>query len=52
MFKETGDSKYVYRNESNKVCFNHDMAYADLPRRIITVELLHDNIARNPKCHR
>ena len=26
-FKETGDRKYVYRNELNKACFQHDVAY-------------------------
>ena len=25
-FKETGDTKYIYRNEFDKVCFQHDMA--------------------------
>ena len=28
-FKETGDSKYIYQNELDKVCFQHDMAYGD-----------------------
>ena len=28
-FKETGDTKYIYRNELDKVCFQHDMAYGD-----------------------
>ena len=34
--KETVDSKYVYQNELDKVCFQRDMAYGDfkdLPRR-------------------
>ena len=26
-FKETGDSRYIYRNELDKACFQHDMAY-------------------------
>ena len=26
-FKETGDTNYIYRNELNKACFQHDMAY-------------------------
>ena len=29
MFKETGDSRYIYQNEVDKVCFQHDMAYGD-----------------------
>ena len=24
-FKETGDTKYIYRNELDKACFQHDM---------------------------
>ena len=28
-FKQTGDSRYIYRNELNKACFQHDMAYGD-----------------------
>ena len=25
-FKETGDSRYIYKNELGKACFQHDMA--------------------------
>ena len=25
-FKETGDLRYIYRNELDKACFKHDMA--------------------------
>ena len=28
-FKETGDARYIYRNELDKACFQHDAAYAD-----------------------
>ena len=28
-FKETVDGKYIYRNELNKVYFQHDIAYGD-----------------------
>ena len=28
-FKETGDSRYIYQNELDKGCFQHDMAYRD-----------------------
>ena len=28
-FKETGDPKYIYRNELDKACFQRDMAYSD-----------------------
>ena len=26
---ETRDTKYIYRNELDKACFQHDMAYGD-----------------------
>ena len=35
-FKETGDTSYIYKNEPDKPCFQHDMAYGnfkDLKRR-------------------
>ena len=28
-FKQTGDMRYIYRNELNKACFQNDSAYAD-----------------------
>ena len=28
-FKETGDTSYIYQNELDKACFQHDMAYGD-----------------------
>ena len=28
-FKQTGDTRYIYRNEFDKACFQHDSAYAD-----------------------
>ena len=28
-FKQTGDSRYIYKNELDKACFQHDMAYRD-----------------------
>ena len=28
--KKTGDSRYIYQNELDKACFQHDMAYRDL----------------------
>ena len=27
--KQTSDSRYVYQNELDKACFQHDMAYGD-----------------------
>ena len=35
-FKETGDLRYIFRNELDKACFRYDMAYGDfqdLPTR-------------------
>ena len=35
-FKQTGDTKYIYKNELDKACFQHDMAYGyfkDFARR-------------------
>ena len=26
-FIQTGDTNYIYRNELDKACFQHDMAY-------------------------
>ena len=54
-FKETGDSRYIYLNQLDKACFQHDMAYADfkdLTRRRASDKILHNkafNIAKNPK---
>ena len=54
-FKETGDSRYIYQNELDKACFQHDMAYGDfkdLTRRTASDKILRDkafNIAKNPK---
>ena len=28
-FKETGDLRYIYKNELHKACLQHDMAYGD-----------------------
>ena len=54
-FKETGDTKYIYKNELDKVCFQHVMAYGDfkdLARRTVSDKDLRYkafNIAKNPK---
>ena len=31
-FKETGDSIYIYKNELDKACFQHDMACGDFKK--------------------
>ena len=28
-FKQAGDSQYIYQNELDKACFQHDMVYGD-----------------------
>ena len=28
-FKETGDTKYIYKTKLDKACFQHDMSYGD-----------------------
>ena len=54
-FKQTGDSRYIYKNELDKACFQHDMAYGDLKdlkRRTAAEKFLRDkafNIAKNHK---
>ena len=42
-FKETGDTDYIYKNELDKACFQHDMAYGDfkdLARRTVSDKVL------------
>ena len=53
-FLETGDLRYIYRNELDKTCFQHDMAYnfKDLKRRTYSDKVLKDKafrIASDPK---
>ena len=54
-FKQTGDSRYIYKNELGKACFQHDMAYGDFKdfkKRTAADKVLRDkafNIAKNPK---
>ena len=53
--KETGDTSYIYKNELDKPCFQHDMAYGDfkdVARRTASDKVLRNeafNIAKNPK---
>ena len=50
-FKETGDSRYIYRNELDKARFQHDMTYGD-SKRTAADKVLRDkacNIAKDPK---
>ena len=54
-FRETGDIKYIYRNELDKACFRRDIAYGDFKdfeKRTAPDKFLRDivfNIAKDPK---
>ena len=54
-FLKKGNTSHIYKNELDKACFQHDMAYGDfkdLARRTASDEILRDkafNIAKNPK---
>ena len=44
-FKKTGYTSYIYKNELDKACFQHDMAYGDfkdLPKRTAADKVLRD----------
>ena len=44
-FKGTGDTSYIYKNELDKACFQHDMTYwdfKDLKRRTASDKRLRD----------
>ena len=45
IFKETGDTSYIYKNELVKECFQHDMAngdFKDLKRKTFPDNVLRD----------
>ena len=54
-FEQTGDTRYLYRNELDKACLQHDAAYSDnkdLLNRTRSDKILRDKayaIASNPK---
>ena len=54
-FMETGNTDFIYKNELDKACFQHDMAYGkskDLVKRARSDKGLKDKafkIASNPK---
>ena len=54
-FRKTGDSRYIYRNELDKTCLQHGMAYGDfkdLTKRTAADKVLRDkafNIAKDLK---
>ena len=54
-FKQTGDTRHIYRKELNKACFQHDSAYVDnkdLINRTKSDKFLRDeayDVASNPE---
>ena len=44
-FKETGDTSYIYKNELDKACLQHDMAYEDF--KDLTKKTAADKVLRN-----
>ena len=54
-FMNTGDTRFIYRNDLDKVCFQHDSTYSDdkdLVKRTKSDKILRDkafNFAKNPK---
>ena len=56
MFMPTGNTDFIYRNESDKACFQHDMAYGkskDLVKRTQSDKVSKDKaskIASDPNC--
>ena len=49
-FKQTGDSRYIYKNELDKTCFQHDMTYEDyrdLEKRTVAA----DKVLRDKACN-
>ena len=57
-FMQTGDTKYIYKNELDKACFQHDMAYGkhkELEKRTQSDKVLKYKafkLASNPKYDR
>ena len=55
---QTGNTEFIYRNELDKACFQHDMAYGkskDLAKRTQSDKVLRDKafkIASDPKYYR
>ena len=55
-FMQTENTNYIYRNELDKACFQHDMAYGkykNLEKTTQSDKVLKDKafaIANNPKC--
>ena len=51
-FKETGDTNYIYKNNPEETCFQHDMAdgdFKDLARRTDSDKILRDKAFKKLK---
>ena len=51
-FKDSGDSRYIYRNKLRKACFQYDMIYGDfkdLPKRKASDTVLLDKAFNTAK---
>ena len=49
---QTGNTDFIYKNELDKACFQHDMAYGkekDLVRRTQSDKVLKDKAYKSPK---
>ena len=44
-FKEAGDKSYIHKNELDKACFQHDMAYGDF--KDLAKRTIADKVLRN-----
>ena len=50
-FKETRETSYIYKNELDKACFQHNMAYGDfkdLTKRTFADKVLRDKAFKIP----
>ena len=53
-FKETGDTRHIYKNELDKACFQYDMAYVDfkdLAKRTASDKVLRAKAFKTPRVH-
>ena len=48
-FKEIGDSRFIYQNELDKLCFPYDMVKGDFKN--VTRKTVSDNILRDKPCN-
>ena len=46
-FMKTGNTDFIYKNELDKACFQHDMAYKDLVKRTESDKVLRDKVIQN-----